>query len=108
MKVYMCILKHLFHIERRLRKIIMNQTEFAAAITEFATETTQNFSDLNTQLAKALDEILKAIQKSGEVSPEVLAAFDNAKAIVAQGNTDAKAKAQELDDLNEDAPPPGP
>jgi ABC-type transporter Mla subunit MlaD len=71
----------LWAIRIATRKITMNQAELAQAL-----------SDLGAQLVKALDEIKAAIQNAGEVTPEVQAALDNAKAV-----------AQALDDLNPDS-----
>lgn len=67
---------------RKVKQIIMNQTELAQAL-----------ADLGTQLNKALDEIRTAIENGGNVTPEVEAALNNAKAV-----------AQALDDLNPDQP----
>lgn len=66
----------------RIERINMNQTELAAAL-----------GDLGAQLNKALDEIRRAIENAGNVTPEVEAALTNAKAV-----------AQQLDDLNPDTP----
>jgi ABC-type transporter Mla subunit MlaD len=72
----------LLRIDRKTRRIIMNQTELAQAL-----------ADLGAQLTKALDEIVAAIAAGGQTTPEVDAALANARAV-----------AQSLDDLNPDGP----
>ena len=60
-------------------------------------ELAQALDDLGAQLNKALAEIIAAIQNVDNIPQDII---DKLNA--------AKATAQALDDLNPDAPPPGP
>ncbi len=79
----------------------MNQAELAQAIRDFTTEIGQNLTDLGTQLIKALDEIIGAVQ--GEITPELQEAFDNMRTAITSGVASSKETAQKLDDINPDA-----
>lgn len=66
----------------QIRKELVNQTELA-----------QELNNLTTQLLRALNEIISALQAGQEVTPEVIEKLNAAKAL-----------AQQLDDLNPDNP----
>lgn len=80
----------------------MNQTELAQAINDLKADHDAKNAALVEQLNKALQEIIAAI--GGNITPELQTAFDNMKAAIASGETNAQAVAQQLDDLNPDTP----
>jgi ABC-type transporter Mla subunit MlaD len=74
----------------------MNQTELLDALTGIST----NFGDGLAQLDKGIAEVIAALNKQGQTTPEVDAAVANLSA-VAQA---LRASTQKLDDLNPDTP----
>jgi len=60
-------------------------------------ELAQAINDASDQISKGIDEVKKAIEESGNSTPEIDAALNR-----------LQGKTQELDDLNPDAPAPAP
>ena len=77
--------------------ITMNQTELRDALAAIGAA----LAAVGTQLQKATDEIILAIQNAGATTPEVDAAVANLVAVASALTTASQA----LDDLNPDAVP---
>lgn len=95
-----------------LKRIIMNQAEFKAAldgvVASLTTLSTQ-LSDGEARLEKALAEVLEAAKTAGNTTPEMDATLqalqDVVSGMVGKGQAIADT-AQALDDVNKDAPAP--
>jgi len=79
-----------------VRKISMNQTELATALTSVSDQLTS----VGDQLTKATNEIVAAIQAGPGTTPEVDAAVAKLQAVA----TSLQTASQALDDLNPDTP----
>jgi ABC-type transporter Mla subunit MlaD len=79
-----------------LKRILMNQAELKTALDSIGTA----LGSVATQLEKATNEIIIAIQNAGSTTPEVDAAVANLQAVA----TALTTASQSLDDLNPDAP----
>ena len=71
LKIY--ILKHIFHIERRLRKIIMNQAELAEHLRGRDEQLNRALAEINSRI----QELILAVQNAGNTTPEVDEAIAN-------------------------------
>lgn len=67
------ILRHLFRIERRLRKIIMNQTELAEHLRGRDEQLNRALVEINGRI----QDLITAVQNAGNTTPEVDEAIAN-------------------------------
>jgi predicted transcriptional regulator len=81
-------------INKRLEKVLMNQAELAAQLTEIGAQIAKIGEESAATLLK-VTELEEALENAGDVTPEVQAAFDA-----------LKAQVQVVDDLVPDAPTP--
>ena len=89
--------RNTLNIEAKEIDIMMTMDQLAPVLDSLGT----NLTGVAAQLAKAQQEIVDAIGRAGQTTPEVDAAVAKLTAI-----TDAlKSAAQSLDDLNADLPP---
>jgi ABC-type transporter Mla subunit MlaD len=82
-------MKHLFHIERRLRKILMNQAELAEHLQGKDAQLNKALAEINQRI----QDLITAVENAGNTTPEVDKAIENLDVVT-----------QALDDIVPDTP----